>query len=174
MLIILGILIALVFLLNNVSAVNCNYNTKPNINFLSPNIKWVCYTNASYCYSYIAYENELIQLNPIPEYVEEYGVVDYFEVKNGIANIKFRNEDLRHNISVTFGVKCDNETLEINVTPQYKELYEVLDWGIWARENTPYLIFAGFVVLIVLILIFTLWGKLREILADLLDVIFRG
>ena len=131
---------------------DCFVDETPVIQF-NQNIVWSCSTDQDYCLSYMSYNNSLYQLNPERTATAHVGIIDKFEVQNGIVNPFWTSQNLRRNMTVTFGVVCGNETYEHNVTPQTKEYFEVIDRSVWVMDNAGYLIGAVFMVIIIIIII---------------------
>jgi len=138
-------------------AMNCTYDSTPTIR---PFINWACENITSRsCLSFVEFNNELIQVNPIGELVEGMGRYDQFIVGHGHVHPYFRQDLLRHDKQVVFGVKCGNETFRANITPQYTDFVKVIDRGTWLRDNVGYLVGGICFILIILILIRWLWEQ---------------
>jgi len=146
--------IMMIGMMQIVNAINCSYDETP---LIKDKIEWVCYNVSSvYCLSYIEFNDELIQLNPVPKKVDDIGIIDKFEVRNKIVNVYFRKDLLRHNRSVIFGVLCENESFVRNITPHYSEYYNLIDRTAWIRNNVGYII--GFLFIIIVVIIFLRWA----------------
>lgn len=122
-------------------------------------IYWVCSLDEKEytydCFSYVSYDGDLIQANPEQELTDA-GVIDSFKSNNGIVKPYFLGTDLRNNKTVTFSVLCGGSqnqtfTYEANVTPIYKEPYEIIDRGAWFKDTATYWI-GGFILLTLLII----------------------
>jgi len=161
---------------------NCKYDPTPYIREKIPYIWdernlifWMCnITNAkdhSYnCMSYVHFGDNLIQSNPDSTFIEGIGVVDSFipEPKNNstqLINIHFTNKDLRDDRWVMFRVLCSdgNQTLifEQNITPQYKDPYEIFDISEYGRDNSGTLLGFVFLLLFVIIIGGLIWKLVK-------------
>lgn len=147
------------FLLSVVQAVDCDYNEEPYYG-VGENPSIYCKTeNSSYCVAVVTQlDGSVINTYPEFEIIPNYGVINYY-LCNHSCSIEFDNEDLRHNRTVTFGVLCNSgESFWVNVTPQFKtgiSSYEVIDRGIWIKDNIGFII--GIIFIIILFLIFIIW-----------------
>jgi len=143
------------------ASLDCEYDPAPDIkggSVLDTRIYWICAdaVNLEYsCYSYLEFDNTVFQTNPIHQYNEQTGnVVDSFESQSGIVKPYFRQLDLIHNQTVTFGVACSSgESFEANVTPEYaplgNEAFEAVEY--W-QFNKEYIVL-GVIILVVVILL---------------------
>ena len=130
-------------LVGGVSALSCTFAEEPSYTSIN-NIYWNCITNEeTTCYSYIKYNSSLIQARPYPSQQKNTEEVSEGFDCNGICNIKFDDVDLRHNRSVTFGVRCEGDTYEQNITPQHTSEYTSEMWfgkWIWLKDNGSYIL----------------------------------
>lgn len=126
----------------------------------------IVYANDFKCYTMVQYGDEIVQINPKQSEIMQVGIIDYFEPqpsdsKYQYVKVYFTKTDLRDNELVNFSVVCsgENQTMsfEREVTPRYKEAYEVLDRANWFKDNLSYLVVAAFVVLLIIILIVGAW-----------------
>lgn len=148
------VLVLMVVLSLYVYAVTCDYKDEPFLEITDEKIEWVCKTDEDVCLSYVKFENRLLQVNPLPEDIEGIGVIDKFAVNDGMVKVYFRKKNLRHNTNFTFGVKCGDETLEVIITPQYRDLYEVQDQMVRVKDRTKFIILGFFIILFIIIAIF--------------------
>lgn len=145
--------ILLIALSLKIYAVTCDYKDEPFIEVLDEKIEWVCKTDEEFCLSYVQFEERLLQVNPFPEEVEGIGMIDKFAVNDGMVKVHFTKKNLRHNTNFTFGVKCGDETLEATINPQYRDLYEVQDQMVRAKDRTKFIVLGFFIVFILIIII---------------------
>ena len=156
--------------------ITCLANEKPLIK-LFDNIEWFCYLNntggtQTRCISYVAFNDNIIQTNPKPEYVDQIGLVDYFtaQPENSeyqTVSVYFDSKDLIHNEMVTFGVRCNSQVVyydfSMNVTPQFKELSRTVgDRTIWLGENASFIILTIFGFIILMIILGYAFKKFKE------------
>ena len=134
---------------------NCNYNPKPYIKEFNDRIYWYCETNQSNCISYATFNDEVIQVNPERSGLEGVGLIESFNVTNGIVNPYFTGKDLRDNNTVQFVVRCGQENFTANVTPLYKDLFVTIDTGIWIKQNIFYMM--GILFLLFVFVFFIVW-----------------
>ncbi len=148
-------LIVLILGTGNVRAfLNCDYKDEPFLELTDSKIEWICKTNELFCLSYVEYNDRLLQVNPEPETVVGIGVVDKFTVNDGMVKVHFTKKNLRHNVTFDFGVKCGDDTLEVNITPQYRDLYEIQDQAVRVKDSTKFIALGFFVVLFLIIIVF--------------------
>jgi hypothetical protein len=107
--------------------------------------------NQTDCLSYVRFEDEYIQVNPSREAIEQYGISDTFQSNSGLVNVFFTNQDLRDNKTVVFGVVCQDEIFERNVTPRYTDFTQTFDRMVWARNNASMLV--GITIFLIIIAI---------------------
>lgn len=132
----------------SVAALECDYSTNPVYNPLRPVI-WNCQTLADEtCFSYVKYNESLIQASPYPTFNAEQTVVrEGFEC-DGICTVEFSMKDLRTDRNLTFFVVCGDETINATITPDLSSEFtsEVsMDWVIYLKDNAGYLV--GIVVI---------------------------
>lgn len=143
----------------SVSAITCNYSETPYIKY-TENIEWICelddWENTTNCLSYVSYDDSVIQVNPSRQAIEQYGIADTFESSSGLVNVFFERTDLRHNRTVQFGVQCQSEVFEVNITPVFKDpTIDPIDRLDWTVEYMP--VFVGLFIFVVMVLGFLLW-----------------
>lgn len=143
------ILYAIIFLATIYAAsagtLNCSYSTNPSYTSFN-DIEWHCITQENTtCYTYVEHNNSLIQANPIPTLSEDRDqVIDGFEC-DGICTLLFSSNDLRTDRNVTFGAVCGNDSLRINVTPEFVSSWtgeQTMDRFIWIKDNISYIVMA--------------------------------
>ncbi len=152
-LIFIFVMILLSYSVFAVDSLNCIQDSTP---FMSNDIEWLCYINTidiKGCISYVDYNDQVIQVNPKRIEVKDYGIIETFESQNGLFNVKFNKRDLRDNNTVTFGVRCGDLVYEKNITPNYKDPYEMIDRGSWIFQNRPYFMYGFVIIVSILILI---------------------
>jgi len=152
---------------------NCQYNTEPNIKILNK-IKWLCSINCSInctsykCYTYVKNGADIIQTNPKQEFIQDVGMIDYYQAQPENTNyqfvsVYFTTEDLRDDQALEFSVACAGDdrvlTFSRNVTPQYKEPVEIADLTLWLKDYGYYLIGGLFVLLFIIFFVSMLWGR---------------
>jgi len=118
------------------------------------------------CGTHVIFNDEIIQTNPKRSYVKNYGVVDTFKShinKNDtqLVNVYFTNEGLRDNREVTFEVHCTSDNNDYhfrrNVTPQYKDPYDIIDVAAYSKDNISYIIGIFFFILFVIVVGGYIW-----------------
>lgn len=138
-------ILATFLMIGSASALSCTFAEQPSFTHIN-NIYWNCLTTKqTTCYSYIKFNDQLIQARPYPSQQKDTNtVIEGFDC-NGVCNVKFDNVDLRHNKTLLFGVQCEGDTYEKNITPQYSNEYTSETWISkldWAKNNAHYLLFA--------------------------------
>jgi len=134
-------------------ALDCSYSPAPTYNPLSL-IYWECVTKENTtCYTYVEYNDSLIQAQPYPSFNKDQNSVREGFACNDICTVSFSQEDLRTDRNVTFGVKCGDSTYEIaNIVPELKIATEqTMERAIYLRNNASYLILLGVLVLLAIV-----------------------
>lgn len=141
---------------------NCTYDSNSYIT-TTQDVKWSCWlNNFTYgkCYGIVNYENDVIAIYPEKEYITGIGMIDYFEIKEGLINVYFKTTDLYEGYNYTFEVLCGDfdsnkiESFKRTITLVNRDLTEVVYRGIWLKENLPMIFF---IVIIISLGITLIW-----------------
>jgi len=156
--------IFILFLISSAVALSCNYNPTPQYGAGKP-ILWQCSHDASTtCFSYVKFGDDLIQASPYPTMnADEDDVREGFNCP-GICTIQFETKDLRTDRNVTFGVRCENETVENTITPDLTGEFmdeRVMDKANYIRENIWYIVMLVVIIIFAGITIITIWKIIK-------------
>ena len=139
----------------------CYGNTEPFLKQKLPfsnrdQIDWVCYLNRSdaECVSEVYYNNDLVQTNPEPKFIDGVGEVTTYHV-NGAEehyfHAWFNRDNLLADIPFNFTVRCNDGYNDLQysqiVTPTYKDWEGIAHRTVWVKENMSFIILF-FVILI--------------------------
>ncbi len=151
-----AILLALPLISASHIELSCDYDAKPYFNPLKE-INWVCHTNhSSNCVSYIKNgEGEIIDLQPEVEYIRAVGEVADYECDKTCV-VSFKPDYLVIETNYTFGVMCENEAFERNVTPQYYFFENsIANRLAWSVDNIGHIIlFLLILALLIVVIVF--------------------
>lgn len=150
-------IIIVIMLSSGILADECYYNPAP---FFDNQMEMVCVfaniTNGFSCITEIMKENNTIQVNPERKYIQGFGVIDKFESvgsDEGLVRVYFRKQNIYLGDSFEFRVRCNDGntdfTFFVNVTPDFKDMYDVVYTTEKIKGNSRYFIMA--LLLIVLI-----------------------
>ena len=134
-------------------ALSCSYSPSPTYNPLNL-IYWECITNEdTSCYTYIEYNDSLIQAQPYPSFNKDQDSVREGFLCNDICTVSFSQEDLRTDRNVTFGIYCGGDKFELaNVTPELKLATEqTIERAIYLKDNASYIVLLVFLIIIALV-----------------------
>lgn len=136
----------------------CYFDYNPYIK----DFEWVCFIenadNMTFdCVTQINYEGAVLQTNPNIKGVEGVGLINSFRAEpvgasSQMVHVFFTEKDIRPDLNVTAKMVCtnnlgNNTVLEYNLTPSYKDWYEVIDYSSYAKDNMFYIIgFVGFLI----------------------------
>lgn len=125
-------------MLYGVSAMTCQYDSRPYISVSRKTIDWLCQVNhQSECYGLIMYDTgtesgdmkDLISMSPEPKIIDEYGKIDYFRSESLFVNIRFRTDDIVQGVNYTFKAVCvspsGTEEYSDIISPSYSELRSI-------------------------------------------------
>lgn len=143
-------------------AMNCSYDSTAYIT-LGEDVKWSCWNlgfQYGKCYSIVLYGEDVLTVFPEPQDVQGIGMVDYFYSSSGLLNVYFKTIDLYEGYNYTFKVLCGEEggsrtaSFSATVIPVFHDLHEVGYRAIWFKDNIPYLLGFGGIILVVVGLYF--------------------
>lgn len=142
------------------AGLQCELDSEPyiesDIPFLETLIYWSCSSSnmSDYsCSSFIQWNATLLQVNPKPKDVKDFGRVDKFSSSNKQVQVYFRPENsiIQPGQSYEFGVWCgDGDVIEKyneSVSPEYRGFDKPIEQTARLQENAPYII-ASLVLLV--------------------------
>lgn len=141
---------------------NCSKSNNPDIVPFG-SFNWVCNITGLEidenirCLSYTQdMDKQILDVNPKPEDIDNYGRIDSFSNNYGLVNIKFDTKNLKHGVQLQGCVICSNasgfqDNKCFNITPKYKDLEGFAIRTQWLGENASYVIF-GMIILILITL----------------------
>lgn len=141
-------IIALIIIPFFILADECYYNPAP---FFSNEMEMVCVfdniTSGFSCVTEVMKEGNIIQVNPERKYIQGFGVIDKFESvgsDEGIVRVYFRKQNIYLGDEFEFRVVCNerntNFNFHINVTPRFKDMYDVVYTTEKVKNNSHYFI----------------------------------
>lgn len=151
------VIITLIMLSSVIFADKCYYNPAP---FFDNEMEIVCVfenvTNGFSCITEVMKEGNIIQVNPERKYIQGFGVIDKFESvgsDEGIVRVYFRKQNIYLGDEFEFRVTCNDGATDfnfhVNVTPNFKDMYDVVYTTEKVKNNSMYFIMA--LLLIVLL-----------------------
>lgn len=156
-LLVLGLLFLLS--LSLVNALSCDYDSQP-VLYLTSSPSAYCYSttlNDTDCFTYLSYGGDIFNVMPKETYVDNYGLLSSYKMRNGHVSVEFGRANLHTNALVNATVVCGDENITFNFTPTLLDYDEFIDTTVKVRKNSQDYLFYFFMAIILIIIITMLW-----------------